>query len=171
MMRITEAMAPVVATIEAATPLEGVADLMRARHCDVLPVTDKGEFIGLITAQDVLLALVAPVTASSKTSAQVVRSAPVHEKAMIGATATTDAAVRKMAEMHLDHLAVVDGQEVVGMVRLADLAPMLHGPGPTMRDRIARPAGRLAEATRQAWGTMAQWSHARRERRQSGWAA
>ena len=134
-MRVGDAMGPAIATVEMRTPIEDVADLMRSLHCDVLPVDDDGSFAGLITANDVLLALVSPPVADGTGLSQTMRGAPVHDRAMISSDATIDEAVRRMAELHVDHLGVVEEGSVVGILRLADLAPALRGPRTSIRIR------------------------------------
>lgn len=166
-MRVRDVMEPAAATIEADTPVEGVADLMRARHCDVLPVAERGRFLGLITADDVLLALVAPPAAGTTTSAQVVRRAPIHDRVMISGDESVSEAARMMASLHADHLAVVDGQEVIGLIRLADVAPRL-GPGGAVRSVLLRPAGALRHRLAAMWQRVTHWIEGRDLRRRIG---
>lgn len=122
-MHVRDAMSPEVTTVDAGAPLEFVADLMRACGTDALVVTEEGGFRGVVRASDVLLRLAAPPAASGPDSTQVVRSLPTHAGASIGSDARLGDAGRAMARLHVDVLAVLDGEkEVVGLLRISDLA-------------------------------------------------
>lgn len=158
-MDVRTAMDPAAIPVEAATPLEHVADLMRARGADVLPVTDHGEFVGLVTARDVLLSLAAPPAVAGVLPTQMMRTLPSHGAAWIAADAPVTDAAHLMATLHVDALAVLDDGAVVGLIRLCDLAPLLHGPMASAWESTTAIAGRATRgvvgASRRAIGRVA----------------
>lgn len=144
-MDVRDAMNPAVTAVGAGTGLEQVADLMRARGTDLLAVTDDGKFVGLVRATDVLLRLSAPPAAGGSRPTQLVRALPTHAGAAIGEDAPVADAAHLMAALHVEALAVLDDQgRVVGLIRMGDLAPLLHGPAAAAWESTAAVVGRAA---------------------------
>ena len=142
-MDVRDAMNPAVITVHTGAALEQVADLMRARGTDLLAVTDDGRFIGLVRATDVLLQLSAPPAAGGSRPTQLMRGMPTHAGAAIREDAPVVDAAHLMASLHVDALAVLDEQgQVVGVIRVGDLAPLLHGPAAAAWETTAFVAGR-----------------------------
>ena len=120
-MVVRDAMNPAVTAVGAGTGLEQVADLMRARGTDLLAVTDDGTFVGLV------------------------RALPTHAGAAIGEDAPVADAAHLMAALHVEALAVLDDQgRVVGLIRMGDLAPLLHGPAAAAWESTAAVVARAA---------------------------
>lgn len=144
-MDVSEAMNPAVTTVHAGTALEEVADLMRARGTDLLAVSDDGRFAGLVRATDVLLQLAAPPAAGGSRPSQLMRSMPTHPGAAIQQDAPVTDAAHLMATLHVEALAVLDDDgRVVGLIRLGDMAPSLHGPAAAAWESTTAAIGRLA---------------------------
>ena len=142
-MDVSDAMNPAVTTVESGATLEDVADLMRARGTDLLAVTDDGRFAGLVRATDVLLQLAAPPATGASRPSQLVRAMRTHSGAAVHRDAPVTDAAHLMATLHVEALAAIDDDgRVVGIIRVGDLAPLLHGPAAAAWETTTAVAGR-----------------------------
>ena len=119
-MQIVDIMTPDPRTVQAQDTLQSAAQLMDELNVGVLPVTEGGRVVGILTDRDIVI--------RSTSAGQDPRTATVSD-AMTGEARSlpTDAsvldAIRIMKEQQLRRVPVVDSRGMlVGMVSLGDLA-------------------------------------------------
>lgn len=119
-MQISGVMTPDPRTVSPADTLQAAAQAMDELNVGVLPVTERGQLIGLVTDRDIVIRSVA--------AGQDPKQAKVSDAMTTDPrTVTTGAAVRDvlqlMEEQQLRRVPVVDdGGKLVGIVSLGDLA-------------------------------------------------
>jgi CBS domain-containing protein len=110
----------------ASTALEAVL-VMRDADCGVVPVTEAGLPVGVVTDRDLALALADHETDLARTPLEALMSRDV---VTIGVDATLDAAVAVLGGRGLRRLLVVDADgQLVGVLSGIDLAPHLSERG------------------------------------------
>lgn len=117
-MKVTEIMTKGVETCSPQTSLQEVAGKMKDLDVGSIPVTDNDKLVGIVTDRDIVIRGVA---------AQLSLDSPVSEilsEDMV--TGTPDMDVEDAAEMMADHqirrLPIVEGDQIVGIVALGDIA-------------------------------------------------
>lgn len=136
-MRVREVMSSDVITISSSTPLKEAAVTMTDRRVSGLPVVDEGHLVGIITESDFVSRLAGegdgPMAILfgrrpeeiSGTVADVMSNEP----RTIGPDESVTAAARKMSELRVKRLPVVDGSgALVGIVSRADLMAIFARP-------------------------------------------
>ena len=103
-------------SISSAAPLREAAQLMKAHDIGMLPVVDNGRLIGVVTDRDIVVRGLATgdgVTISDVLTRDVVVAAPGDDPADI---------VKKMSSADVRRVPVCDGERLVGVVSVGDLA-------------------------------------------------
>jgi len=136
-VRVREVMTSDVITISSSTPLKEAAVTMTDRRVSGLPVVDEGRLVGIITESDFvsrlagegdgLMAMLFGRRAAEISGA--VGDIMSTEPRTIGPDETVTAAARKMSELGIKRLPVVDGSgTLVGIVSRADLMAVFARP-------------------------------------------
>ncbi len=117
-MHISEVMTQGVVTVETADSLRRVGELMRDRNVGSVVVCEGGRPIGVITDRDLALAVVADqVEAADQAGAHASRPLVTGEVEM-----DLEEAVALMIQHHIRRLPVTEGETLVGIVTIDDLA-------------------------------------------------
>ncbi|HEY4485622.1 MAG TPA: CBS domain-containing protein [Nitrospiria bacterium] len=95
-----------------------VSDLFKRNGIGSLLVKEKNQFIGIITETDIVHKVVANGLSPQSTRVDSVMSYPL---VGIDPESSAEQAAGKMLENGVRHLAVIQGEEVVGMVSMRDL--------------------------------------------------
>ena len=119
-MRVQDVMARNLITVEATEPVSAAARLMRERNIGSIPVQDaKGRLRGMLTDRDIVLRCVAAGRDPAKVEIEDVMSTGAITAAP-GEDVT--AALARMKSEQVRRLPVVEGETLVGMLSLADVA-------------------------------------------------
>ena len=117
-MRISEVMTQGVVTADAGDTLQHVGELMRDRNVGSVVITDGGRPLGVITDRDLALAVVAdrvpPETAARDHASRPIVTGEVEMH--------LEEAVALMIQHRIRRLPVIDGDGLVGIVTIDDLA-------------------------------------------------
>jgi CBS domain-containing protein len=116
-MKISEVMTANPHTVAPGDSLQKVAQLMRDEDTGAIPIVDKGRLVGIVTDRDIVIRCIADGSFTAKAS-----DASSAELFTITADMTTNDAAELMAEHQVRRLPVVDGDKLVGIVSLGDLA-------------------------------------------------
>ena len=117
-MRIAEVMTQGVVTAESGDSLRRVGELMRDQNVGSVVVCDNGRPVGVITDRDLALAVVADqVDAAEVAGEHASRPLVTGEVQM-----DIEEAVALMIQHRIRRLPVTDGEELVGIVTIDDLA-------------------------------------------------
>jgi CBS domain-containing protein len=117
-MNIRDVMTPNPRTVSPSDTIQNAAQIMRDEDTGAVPVVEDGRPIGMVTDRDIVIRAVADGGQLSR---------PVREIVTTGAVAVTpDMSTREAAELMSEHqirrLPVVEGERLVGIVSLGDLA-------------------------------------------------
>ena len=119
-MQISDVMTPDPRTVRPGDTIQNAAKLMDELNVGVLPVTEGGQLIGIITDRDIV---VRSTSAGQDPRNATVADAMTGEAHTVTADAPVLAAIRMMKEQQLRRVPVVDGTgALVGIVSLGDLA-------------------------------------------------
>ena len=117
-MRISEVMTQGVVTAETGDSLHRVGELMRDRNVGSVVVREAGRPVGVITDRDLALAVVADtVEPESRVGDHATRPLVTGQVEM-----DIEEAVALMVQHRIRRLPVTDGEELVGIVTIDDLA-------------------------------------------------
>lgn len=116
---IRDVMMPNPLTVNAQTSIEGAAQAMRANDIGDVLVTENGRLRGILTDRDVVVRAVAMGRHPAATFAGDVCSTNVYT---VNADDSIERAVDVMRQQALRRLPVVDGDQLVGIVSIGDLA-------------------------------------------------
>jgi CBS domain-containing protein len=117
-VHISEVMTQGVVTVETADSLRRVGELMRDRNVGSVVVCDAGRPVGVITDRDLALAVVADqVEADDQAGEHASRPLVTGQVEM-----DLEEAVALMIQHHIRRLPVTDGESLVGIVTIDDLA-------------------------------------------------
>jgi CBS domain-containing protein len=108
-------------SIHAVAPGASVIDAIRSmagNHVGALLVMEGGQLVGIISERDYARKVVLQGRASSTTPVRDIMSSPV---VTASPGDTVDHAMRLMTDRRIRHLAVVSGEQVVGVVSIGDL--------------------------------------------------
>ncbi len=118
-MKVSDIMSGRVVTIDKREPVIAAARLLKRMNLGALPVTDGGKLAGMLTDRDIVLRCVASGGDAREMTVEDIMTRGV-------VTASPDAkvgeAARRMGRGQVRRLPVVDGDRIVGMVSLADMA-------------------------------------------------
>ena len=117
-MLISEVMTQGVVTADAGDTLQHVGELMRDRNVGSVVITDRGRPLGVITDRDLALAVVAdrvpPETTAGDHASRPIVTGEVEMQ--------LEEAVALMIQHRIRRLPVIDGDGLVGIVTIDDLA-------------------------------------------------
>ena len=109
-------------TVERDTDVQTAARIMRDRRINSLLVTHGKEIIGILTDTDMVRRVVAAGVDTLTTTAEKIMSAPI---VTIEGDKTVLDASDLMANMHIRHLGVTQGGQLVGMLSVRDILVFL----------------------------------------------
>ena len=116
-MHIRDVMTPNPRTVAPNDTIQNAAQIMRDEDTGVVPVVDNGRTVGVVTDRDIVVRAVAEGQLNRPVR-DIVTSAVV--------SATPDMSTREAAQLMREHqirrLPVVEGERLVGIVSLGDLA-------------------------------------------------
>ena len=119
-MKVQELMSRKVESVTPRASLRHAAHKMRETGVGVLPVLDDGQLLGIITDRDISCNAVAIGRDLNSTDVQTVMTTDV---ATCFSDQEVDDAARKMSELHIRRLAVLDhDNSVTGILSVDDLA-------------------------------------------------
>jgi CBS domain-containing protein len=117
-MHIRDVMTPNPRTVTPDDPIQNAARIMRDEDTGAVPVVDNGRTVGMVTDRDIVVRAVADGGQPDRPVRDIVTSAVV--------TATPDMSTREAAQLMSEHqirrLPVVEGERLVGIVSLGDIA-------------------------------------------------
>jgi CBS domain-containing protein len=97
--------------------LQTVAKIMRDEDTGVVPIVEKGKLIGIVTDRDIVIRCVAEGKFDAKAT-----EASSDDVVTVTADMSIADAADLMAEHQIRRLPVVDGDKLVGIVSLGDIA-------------------------------------------------
>jgi CBS domain-containing protein len=118
-MQIRDVMTKEIRSAGPSDTIRDVARLMRDLNVGTIPVCDNDKLLGLITDRDIVVRCVAEdmdpdeCTVTDHMSADIVTARP---------DMSTDEAMRLMSEHQIRRLPVMEGEKMIGIVSLGDLA-------------------------------------------------
>lgn len=116
---VRDVMMPNPLTVDARTPIQSAAQMMRENDIGDVLVTHEGRLLGILTDRDIVVRAIAGERHPAATFAGECCSAEV---AVVRADDSTDQAAEVMRENALRRLPVIDDGQVVGIVSIGDLA-------------------------------------------------
>ena len=119
-MQIVDVMTPNPRTVQPGDTLQSAAQVMDELNVGVLPVTDGGRLIGMLTDRDIVIR---STSAGQDPRTATVADAMTGEVRTLPADASVLDAIRMMKEQQLRRVPVVDtGGTLIGILSLGDLA-------------------------------------------------
>lgn len=122
-------MTPFPYSVEVDAPLAEAHAFLRERHIRHLPVTERGELVGVLTDRDIKLAL-GPDLGSPAERELAVRDVYQPDSYVVDAGASLEQVAATMAERHLGSALVTRADKLVGIFTATDacraLARVLH---------------------------------------------
>jgi CBS domain-containing protein len=119
MATLREVMTSELTTVAPEATVAEAAQLMSVRHVGSALVMEAGRLVGIFTERDIVRALGSDFDAAGHT----VEASMTRSPTTLPAGATTSEALDLMLSSGFRHLPVVEGDAVVGVVSLRDLAP------------------------------------------------
>src|SRR3954467_15593581 len=120
MVQIIDVMTPNPRTVQLSDTLQAAAQLMDELNVGVLPVTESGRLIGMLTDRDIVIR---STSVGQDPRTATVAEAMTGEAWTLAVDATVLDAIRMMKEHQLRRIPVVDaGGKLVGILSLGDLA-------------------------------------------------
>jgi CBS domain-containing protein len=116
-MKIREAMTANPHTVGPNDSIQAIAAIMRDEDTGVVPVVEKGKLIGVVTDRDIVIRCVADGSFNAKAT-----DACSDEVITVTADMSIADAADLMAEHQIRRLPVVEGERLVGIVSLGDIA-------------------------------------------------
>jgi CBS domain-containing protein len=117
-MNIREVMTPNPRSVSPSDSIQNAACIMRDEDAGAVPVVDNGRAVGIVTDRDIVVRVVAQGGQVSGPVSDIVTGSLV--------SATPDMSTREAAELMSEHqvrrLPVVEGERLVGIVSIGDLA-------------------------------------------------
>jgi len=117
-MHIRDVMTPNPRTVKPDDSIQSAAQIMRDEDTGAVPVVDKGRTIGMVTDRDIVVRAVADGGQLNRPVSEIVTSAVI--------TATPEMSTREASQLMSEHqirrLPVVEGERLVGIVSLGDIA-------------------------------------------------
>jgi CBS domain-containing protein len=97
--------------------IQSVAQIMRDEDTGVVPIVDKGRLVGIVTDRDIVVRCVADGNFNAKAT-----DACSEDVITVTPDMSTSDAAELMAEHQIRRLPVVEGDKLVGIVSLGDIA-------------------------------------------------
>jgi CBS domain-containing protein len=118
-MNVRDVMTPNPRVVQPTESIQSAARIMREEDTGVVPVVESGDrLVGLVTDRDIVVRAVAQGQGASEP----VRSIVTPELVVATPDMSTKEATKLMAEHQVRRLPVVDGDRLVGIVSIGDLA-------------------------------------------------
>ena len=117
-MKLRDVMTPNPRTIEANATIQDAARLMRDEDTGVVPITDNGRPIGLLTDRDIVVRAVADGEAPNRP----VRDLASRDLVTAEPDMSTKDAVDLMGQHQVRRLLVCEGDRLVGVASIGDIA-------------------------------------------------
>ncbi|MCS7096597.1 MAG: CBS domain-containing protein [Nitrososphaerota archaeon] len=118
-LKVEDVMIRDVVTIDANSTVREAANVMSKMGIGCLIVIRRNKAVGILTGRDVLKRVVAEVKDAEKTLVNDVMSSPL---ITVKPHVDLEEAVRLMFSMNIKRLPVVDGERLLGIVSLTDIA-------------------------------------------------
>ncbi len=109
-------------SVDATEPVTRAAVLMRDHDIGDVLVTDRGRLVGILTDRDIVVRAVAADEASTSIDGTMCGQVCTTSVIRLSPDDTFDDAATVMADNALRRVPVVDGEEIVGIISLGDLA-------------------------------------------------
>jgi CBS domain-containing protein len=122
-MEIQSVATNLVVVVEASESLATAARRMWAHEIGALPVLDRGALVGILTERDMVAAM---AVGSGINAAVAAHMTPA--PATVQPADDTAAVARRMLDLGVRHMPVVDGDRLVGMVSASDLLTVVAWP-------------------------------------------
>lgn len=116
-MRVSELCHHVLITTEPDETLVDAAGRMNCYQIGALPVYEQHRLVGIVTERDIVAALAEGADPATATVADYMTDRPV----TVAPDDDLAVATRRMADLGVRHLPVVDGHQLVGMLSIRDL--------------------------------------------------
>jgi CBS domain-containing protein len=127
-MRVSERCHYVLITAEPDETLIDAAGRMNCYQIGALPVYEHHRLVGIVTERDIVAALAEGADPETATVSNYMTGGPV----TVAPDDDLDVAARRMAELGVRHLPVVEGHRLVGVLSIRDLVAGQAGtPAPT----------------------------------------
>jgi len=136
-MKIREVMTPNPVTLDSAAPVMQAAEAMRENDIGDVVVRHDGKLCGIVTDRDIVVRVLAAGKDPKSTKLDAVCS---HDMLTLSPDQDTSDAIRLMRERAIRRLPVVEGNHLLGIVSLGDLAVVLD-PHSTLSDISAASPG------------------------------
>jgi len=118
-MGVKDVMFEEVITVEPATKIRDAVELMNKNEIGCLVVTRKGKPVGIMTERDVLKKIVCQCKNPEQTRVSEIMSEPL----VVGKVdMDLQEAARLMLRRNIKKLPIVDGEKLVGLITLTDIA-------------------------------------------------
>jgi len=117
-VKLRDVMTPNPRTIEATATIQDAARLMRDEDTGVVPITENGRPVGLLTDRDIVVRAVAEGDAPSRT----VRDLASRDLVTAEPDMSTKDAVDLMGQHQVRRLLVCEGDRLVGVTSIGDIA-------------------------------------------------
>lgn len=117
-MIVKDVMTPNPRVVQPTESIQVAAEVMRSEDTGVVPVVDAGRLVGLITDRDIVVRAVA----GGESTQGPVQSVLSPDLVVATPDMSTADAAKLMAEHQVRRLPVVDGDRLVGIVSIGDLA-------------------------------------------------
>ena len=139
-MQVRDVMTASVVTANPSDTIRDVARRMSEIDTGVIPVVDGGAVVGLITDRDIVLRIVAE---DGDTSAPVSQFMTTTVETCQASDNLRDAS-RKMADLQIRRLIVLDNQRFAGILSLGDVAREVRGSAGLALEEISDPGDQPA---------------------------
>ena len=116
-MNIREVMTPNPRCVSPDDSIQSAAQIMRDEDTGAVPVCDNGRAVGIITDRDIVIRAIADGQPNRP-----VRDIATRDVISVSPDTSTREAAELMSEHQVRRLPVVDGERLVGIVSLGDLA-------------------------------------------------
>ena len=117
-MKIREVMTQNPTSCPPTATLQELARVMRDQDTGAVPIVENGRLVGMVTDRDIVVRAVAQDGKASRTARDVCSGDPVCAKPEM----STEEAEELMSEHQIRRLPVVDGDRLVGIVSIGDIA-------------------------------------------------
>ncbi|GAB2688487.1 CBS domain-containing protein [Thalassiella azotivora] len=119
--QVRQVMSRPVAGVDVTASMREIADLLTSNEISAVAVLAGGRFVGVVTERDVTTQVSVCTDPDLVRADEMVTYAPV----TVAATDTLSDAAHAMLDAGVRHLPVVEGDEVVGVLSLRDVARLL----------------------------------------------
>ena len=116
-MNIREVMTPNPRCVSPDDSIQSAAQIMRDEDTGAVPVCDNGRAVGIVTDRDIVIRAIAEGQPNRS-----VRDIATRDVISVSPDTSTREAAELMSEHQVRRLPVVDGERLVGIVSLGDLA-------------------------------------------------